>query len=307
MDNALRTQIDTYNEHAGAPVEAIAFPPTLTDKEETWTGWIRDIKKYWHDAIQFMQAERESIKRTKIKEAIDSRCDQMRGNPGKMLDSILDRHRGKVVIDRVQQTINGNVVSVKEGDQVKDTVKRHFNEWHGRREVQPLDDHPRWKAQYEPKEWIDPTWYNGLMDPPSMEELLAALKESPKAKAAGISGVANDLFLKQGGVGDYILFQLICACLLQEDVPFEWKTGIVYCIPKATEWSGSLADVRPITLLEHGRKLLFSIITSRLSAILSKHDILKGPNFSVLKGTTTKDPIYVLQATLEDAREFKKE
>ncbi|KAG0352294.1 hypothetical protein BGZ54_002868, partial [Gamsiella multidivaricata] len=100
MDNALRTQIDTYNEHAGAPVEAIAFPPTLTDKEETWTGWIRDIKKYWHDAIQFMQAERESIKRTKIKEAIDSRCDQMRGNPGKMLDSILDRHRGKVVIDR---------------------------------------------------------------------------------------------------------------------------------------------------------------------------------------------------------------
>ncbi|KAF9404111.1 hypothetical protein BGZ76_007107, partial [Entomortierella beljakovae] len=44
-----------------------------------------------------------------------------------------------------------------------------------------------------------------------------------------------------------------------------------------------------------------------LSRIMAKYDILKGPNFSVLKGTTTKDPIHILQAALEDARESKKE
>jgi len=40
---------------------------------------------------------------------------------------------------------------------------------------------------------------------------------------------------------------------------------------------------------------------------MSRHGILRGPNFSVLKGTTTKDPIHILQAAMEDAREFKKE
>src|SRR5690606_87317 len=102
-------------------------------------------------------------------------------------------------------------------------------------------------------------------------------------------------------------FQLIGACIVQEDMPMAWKTGILHSIPKAAEWSGNLADVRPITLLEHARKIFLSIITSRLSTIFSRHGILRGPNFSVLKGTTTKDPLHILQAAMEDAREFKKE
>ncbi|KAF9134987.1 hypothetical protein BGX30_011705, partial [Mortierella sp. GBA39] len=39
---------------------------------------------------------------------------------------------------------------------------------------------------------------------------------------------------------------------------------------------------------------LFSILTSRLSAIMLEHNILKGSNFSVLKGTTTADTIHIV-------------
>ncbi|KAG0345611.1 hypothetical protein BGZ54_005523 [Gamsiella multidivaricata] len=68
-----------------------------------------------------------------------------------------------------------------------------------------------------------------------------------------------------------------------------------------------MADVRPITLLEHARKIMFTILTKRLSTILTQHNILRGPNYSVLKGTTTKDPIHALNCVMEDATEFKQE
>ncbi|KAG0271312.1 hypothetical protein BGZ96_005891, partial [Linnemannia gamsii] len=48
-------------------------------------------------------------------------------------------------------------------------------------------------------------------------------------------------------------------------------------------------------------------MVNRLTAILSRHSIFRGPNFSVLKGTMTKDPIHILNSILEDAREYKKE
>jgi hypothetical protein len=47
---------------------------------------------------------------------------------------------------------------------------------------------------------------------------------------------------------------------------------------------------------------MFAIITKRLSAILSQRNILRGPNYSVLKGTTTKDPIHAINAVMEDAK-----
>ncbi|KAG0197147.1 hypothetical protein BGX33_000912 [Mortierella sp. NVP41] len=40
---------------------------------------------------------------------------------------------------------------------------------------------------------------------------------------------------------------------------------------------------------------------------MSQHNILRGANFSVFKETTTKDPIHILKAVLEDAHENKKE
>ncbi|KAG0039282.1 hypothetical protein BGZ89_007931, partial [Linnemannia elongata] len=97
------------------------------------------------------------------------------------------------------------------------------------------------------------------------------------------------------------------ACVQYQKIPLQWTEGVIFCLSKTNPWTGSLADVRPITLLEHGRKILFSILTERLSTVMLEHDILKGANFSVLKGTSTADPIHPLNAVREDARQHKKE
>lgn len=65
--------------------------------------------------------------------------------------------------------------------------------------------------------------------------------------------------------------------------------------------------MRPITLLEHARKILYATLTNKLSSIMKRHGILQGPRFPVLKGTTTKDPIHILKVAMEDSHEFKKE
>ncbi|KAH7036152.1 hypothetical protein BKA57DRAFT_521286 [Linnemannia elongata] len=87
-------------------------------------------------------------------------------------------------------------------------------------------------------------------------------------------------------------------CPIPKDT-LQWTEGVIFCLSKTNPSTGSLADVRPITLLEHGRKILFSILTERLSTIMLEHDILKGANFSVLKGTSTADPIHALNAVME--------
>ncbi|KAG0294737.1 hypothetical protein BGZ98_001648, partial [Dissophora globulifera] len=72
-------------------------------------------------------------------------------------------------------------------------------------------------------------------------------------------------------------------------------------------WSGKISEVRPLTLLEHARKIMFAILVDRLTGIFMRHNIIRGPNFSVLKGKMTKNPIQILNSVMEDARKFNKE
>ncbi|KAI7816508.1 hypothetical protein BC939DRAFT_533488 [Gamsiella multidivaricata] len=197
---------------------------------------------------------------------IEKRCSQLAMQPRIMLDKILGRGSGKMVIGRIQREVDGRSVNILELGEIKKHVRGWFDEWYG---------------------------YLGLQNRWS--------QDAPKLKAPGVSRITNNMLKHQGPLGSHILFQIVGAAIIQEEVPKDWSTGLLYCIPKAPEWPGNMAEVRPIALLEHARKTMFAILTNRLSAILSRHSILRGPNFSALKGTTTKDPFHILQAAMDDA------
>src|SRR2546421_6435292 len=59
---------------------------------------------------------------------------------------------------------------------------------------------------------------------------------------------------------------------------------------------------RPITLIKTVRKIFTKIITNRMEKICRTHNILRGNNCSVLKGTSTHDPITVLTQICKDAK-----
>lgn len=85
-----------------------------------------------------------------------------------------------------------------------------------------------------------------------------------------------------------------------------WLKGMIYRIPKGDVlWNSDATNTRPITLLEVFKKLFLRIITARLSNILNTNSVLKGNNFSVLKETSTDDPIYILNSVIKHDREQK--
>ena len=306
-----KTKFNTHakwmREETEREMEDLGEVPGWNEDEGVWKAWIKGVQDRWTTALKDLQAERRAEKATKMTKWVEKRCEQLLTAPGRMIDKLLGRGRGKVVLDRIQVEEDGAIVNVLEPEKIKSHVREWFKNWHGPRPAKPLEPGSRWERQYAPLDWIEDEWYNGLMDPPTRGELRAVVLDAPKDKAPGVSGITNELFQHQGERGHNILFQIVGASIVQKTIPKDWKTGLLYCIPKTTEWSGNMAEVRPIALLEHARKIMFAVLTNRLSETMGRHNILRGPNFSVLKGTTTKDPIHILQAAMEDAREFKKE
>ncbi|KAG9286131.1 hypothetical protein G9A89_010145 [Geosiphon pyriformis] len=100
-------------------------------------------------------------------------------------------------------------------------------------------------------------------------EMLAVVLNLPNEKAAGFSGISNEL----------------------------WK----HC-------DNVLTNTHPIALIETAHKILFKILSDRIFSACSKFNVLRGDNFSVLKGTTTQSPIFaigfVVKNTLEKNREL---
>ena len=126
-------------------------------------------------------------------------------------------------------------------------------------------------------------------------------------KASGVSKVSNE-FLKHMGPEMRTATRKLCnLCLLLNDIPEEWREGVIYPIPKPTEWNCNLANTRPITLLETLRKAFVKVITNRLTSIIAKRNILRGGNHAALPGGSTFAPLRIINAVLEDAVESDKE
>ncbi|KAF8937673.1 hypothetical protein BGZ52_000516, partial [Haplosporangium bisporale] len=125
-----------------------------------------------------------------------------------MLDSLLGRGGGKVIIDRIQTTEDGTTYNELEPTQIKKKVREWFQQWHGPRPAKPLEPGSTWEEQYQPKAWIQSEWYARLMDPPSPEEFAKTVEEAPKFKAPGISKITNDILQRQGRHGQQVLFQI---------------------------------------------------------------------------------------------------
>ncbi len=191
-------------------------------------------------------------------------------------------------------------------------VKRHFEAWFKNPKTiatkikQKLENNPMWKKIYDPSLLnIDAAIYKGLMDPVNNEELINTLSLLPKKKASGLSGVPNEFFTNTGPKFRSILLQLINLCLQFNDIPNQWKKAQIFTIPKSQLWDGDLNQLRPITLLECGRKLLTKILTNRLSTILESNSVLQSNNYGFRAGRSTNDALLILKNCIDIANQKK--
>jgi len=104
-----------------------------------------------------------------------------------------------------------------------------------------------------------------------------------------------------------LITELLNQCLIRQQIPKQWKDGRIFPISKKPSFDGNLSNTRPISLIEHVKKLYTKILTNRLNTILTKYNILSPFNYIALPGNSTNIPINILNNIIEDATCNEKE
>jgi hypothetical protein len=97
------------------------------------------------------------------------------------------------------------------------------------------------------------------------------------------------------------------ACLQLEQLPKQWLNSNIWPIPKKDKYTYELNTTRPITLIDHTRKIFTKIITNRLSNILDRNKILSPHNYAAFPQQSTLQPISQLTSIIEHASTTKQE
>ena len=159
-----------------------------------------------------------------------------------------------------------------------------------------------WQGHYSPLAHVNPSIYNGLLDPPSFDEVKKIIIRSPVGKAAGPNGLPMELY-KHADDSILLLLTRVFKIIMEHGlIPDIWLATNIFTISKKGDFNGDLNNLRPITLIDSGRKLFSSLLTRRLMNILEKENVLKGLNFGGKPGSQALDSVHLLQTCIEDAK-----
>ena len=138
-------------------------------------------------------------------------------------------------------------------------------------------------------------------DPPSLEEVTAAIKAMKSGKAPGADGVTAEMLKADVDVTAPILTEIFKQIWEEGQIPEVWKTGLIFKLPK----KGDLGDCnnwRGITLLSLTSKVFSRIVLSRLTAVLEKD--LRSQQAGFHPGRFCSDHIFTLRQILEQSKEW---
>ena len=245
------------------------------------------------------------ITREQIKTHANKRCDQYKDQKKKMIDSIIDRHKQTIIIDRIIVKKNDTEELIIDPNEIKKYTNLHFQTIAGGiHEEKSIPSF--WETQYQPKTSIDESIYTTLMDEPTEEEWSSHIKALPNNKASGPSGISNEMIKHLGENMQKVLRKFVAACFLLNDIPQAWRSAYVYPINKPKPWECRLTNTRPITLLDTTRKLAVRILNNRLSQILVTNNIKLNNQYAGLPNGSTFEPLRIINEILQDAKEYKK-
>ena len=166
----------------------------------------------------------------------------------------------------------------------------------------PPNDHLEceWKQVYEPINSIDPNIYETTTQRITMDEIADTLLLAPQNKATGPSGISNEILKHLPTKALETLLKIFNGCMELTKIPKAWTKSYIWPISKKKIYDFNLTNTRPITLIEHTRKLFTKIINNRLTTVIRRHEILSPLNFAGFPFQSTMQPIANLTHIIED-------
>ncbi|KAG9295455.1 hypothetical protein G9A89_013484 [Geosiphon pyriformis] len=203
----------------------------------------------------FKLVESKRAEKSFIKQAINRRMESFELNKSHIIRSVLERLFHKVVLDHL--VVEDELIL--EPVLVKSKVDEIMEGWTRKHEV-VSDLSEDWAHQYQPLDYVFDGAFSDVMCLISFNELSAVVKDLPDGKAAGLSGISNELWKHCDKSVLDMLLVLLNFCLVGELVPGPWREAWVSMIPKSYEWEGVLTNTRPIALIETACKILSKIL-----------------------------------------------
>ncbi|KAG9294084.1 hypothetical protein G9A89_015494 [Geosiphon pyriformis] len=141
-------------------------------------------KSYWASKL----VESQSAKEANIRSAISRRIESFEMNKGHMIRSVLECLFRKIMLNHL--VVNDELVL--EPDLVKSKVDVIMEGWTRKHQVVDniLVD---WHHQYQLLEYVFDKAFSGVMCPIGYDEFFRVVSELPNGKAAGLSGISNEL------------------------------------------------------------------------------------------------------------------
>src|SRR5260364_201836 len=195
-----------------------------------------------------------------------------------------------------------------EKQEIKDHIRTHFKTW---TRTNPPSTDPalirEWEDSYQLINSIHGRIYSTILDPISLEELESTIQFAPKGNTPGPLTITNEVLQHLPTSAKRNLLLILNTCLQLNKVPNQWLRANIWPIPKKPNYNYDLTTTRPITLIDHTRKVFTKILNNRLTPIIMRNNILSNNNFAAFPYQSTILPILQLGQILEDATTNNKE
>ena len=271
--------------------------PILPQTYQLLTLWITDANSEWKKLYHARNIENIKEIRQQINAAIDKRCSKLQTHPTSMINSILNRHKDPVKFQNIR--LNDDIIT--DPIAIKSHIQQHFDNWTAPRQINSEIYNSQWHTEYNPKTNINSSWYSHTLSNFTEDEIISTINQLPNNKACGPSGISYEMLKHTGSNFITTITSLFNRCLSSQTIPKQWKEGRIFPISKKPIFDGNLSNTRPISLVEHIKKLYTKLLTNRLNLTFSQHNILSPFNYVALPGNSTSIPIHILNNIIEDA------
>ncbi|KAG9295427.1 hypothetical protein G9A89_013456 [Geosiphon pyriformis] len=267
--------INVWAKLDGSKAAVIANMIQVGDKS---SDVLKQLSLFWKEYRKSKMYESKLVEKASVQKAIKYCMEKFCSNKGVMIRSVMDQPFCKVVLNHL--VVNNKLVLKL--DMVKLGVNKIMEGWIRKRMV--LSVVPDiWACQYAPLDYVRDNAFLDVMCLINMNELLLVVNNLPDGKAAGLSGILNELWKHCSDMVLKCLLGLLNSCLTMKDMPVLWKKA----------WMA--------------RKILSKILSDRIFVACSKFGVLQDDNFLVLKGTSMQSLVFAIGSVIKDALEKNRE
>ncbi|KAG9298754.1 hypothetical protein G9A89_012822 [Geosiphon pyriformis] len=175
-------------------------------------------------------SEAVRVRESQIRSVIDKRMESFKLDKGHTIRSVLECPFHKVTLDHL--VVDDELVL--EPALVKAKVDAVIEKWTRKCNV-VSDVTGVWNYQYQPLEYVFDDAFSGVISLIDFDEMSNVVSNLFDGKAAGLSGILNELWKHCDKSVLDMLLVLLNVCLERESVPGPWKEAWVSMIPKPYE------------------------------------------------------------------------